>query len=85
MQLSLRSAEPFFSFILNISTVAGVVGELGVGAAVGGRVPYVQVHVRAERVEAGVLDRPVGPTWIPAEGRVWWGVGCDGRHGGHRG
>lgn len=60
----------FFSFILNISAVARVVGELRVGAAVGSRVPYVQVHVWAEWVEAGVLDGRVPPLWLPAEGGV---------------
>lgn len=41
--------------ILNVSAVAGVVGELRVGAAVGGGVPYVKVHVRPKWVEAGEL------------------------------
>lgn len=69
-------------FVLNISTVARVVGELRVGAAVGRRVPYVQVHVWAERVEVGVLDRSAGALWLPGEGRARRG---DGGHGGHRG
>lgn len=68
----------FFSFILlNISAVARVIGELRVGAAVGGRVPYVQVHVRAKRVEAGVLDGRIPPLWLPAEGGVRMADGRD--------
>lgn len=70
-----------FSFS-NISAVAGVVGELRVGAAVGRGVPYVQVHVRAERVEAGVLDGGAPPLRLPSEGGV---RGCDGGDGGDRG
>lgn len=38
--------------------------------------------MRAEGVEAGVLDRSAGRLWLPAEGRVRRG---DGGHGGHRG
>lgn len=69
----------FFSFLSNVSAVARVVGELRVGAAVGGRVPYVQVHVRAEGVEAGVVDGRVPPLRLPAEGGVRL---TDGRDGG---
>jgi len=57
-------------YFLNISAVAGVVGELRVGAAVGGRVPYVQVHVRAEGVEARVLDGGAVALGLPGEGGV---------------
>lgn len=71
----------FSSLFLNISTVAGVVGQLRVGAAVGRRVPYVQVHVGPEWVEAGVLE-PVGPLRLPVEGRVRRGDGGHGEHGG---
>lgn len=67
----------FFSFILNISAVARVVGELRVGAAVGGRVPYVQVHVRAKWVEAGVLDGRVPSLRLAAEGGVRLADGRD--------
>lgn len=67
----------FFSFILNISAVARVVGELRVGAAVGGRVPYVQVHVRAKWVEAGVLNGCVPPLRLAAEGGVRLADGRD--------
>lgn len=66
-------------FVLNISTVARVVGELWVRAAVGGWVPYVQVHVRAERVEAWVLDRRTPPLLLSAVGGMRRG---DGGHGG---
>lgn len=79
MHLFARSAIFFFvSFILNISAVARVVGELRVGAAVGGRVPDVQVHVWAERVEAGVLDGRVPPLRLAAEGGVRLTDGGDG-------
>lgn len=64
---------------LNVSAVAGVVGELRVGAAVGGGVPYVKVHVRAKRVEAGELVGGASPLQLPAERRMRRG---DGRHGG---
>lgn len=71
------------SVLSNIATVARVVGELWVGAAVGRRVPDVQVHVRAERVEAGVLDAPTGHLRLAAEGRVRRRrYGRDGRHRG---
>lgn len=66
-------------FVLNISTVARVVGELWVRAAVGGWVPYVQVHVRAERVEAWVLDWCTPPLLLSTVGGMRRG---DGGHGG---
>lgn len=76
MRLCLRAVV--FPF-LNISAVAGVVGELRVGAAVGGGVPYVQVHVWAKRVEAGELVWDTSPLQLPAVRRVRRG---DGRHRG---
>lgn len=69
----------------DVSTVAGVVGELWVGAAIGRRVPDVQVHVRPERVEAGELVGPGAPLRLPAEWGVRRGDGGDGGHGRHRG
>lgn len=65
--------------ILNISTVARVVGELRVGAAVGGGVPYVKVHVRPKWVEAGELVWSTSPLQLPAKRRMRW---SNGRHGG---
>lgn len=65
-----RSSRPARS---SVCAVARVVGELRVGAAVGGRVvPDVQVHVGAERVEAGEVLR----------GKRLWRVGGP-RGGGH--
>lgn len=63
----------------HVAAVTRVVGQLRVGAAVGRGVPDVQVHVGAERVEAGVLEGPAGGLRLPVEGGAGRG---DGGHGG---